>query len=801
VSRKITHRLQFPLAGLDRGLGFQAQGPYTTFDAQNVVPDATFFGRRRGGQRPGLQRAWKPGSSSRTQTLDKITVKTENESFDFWQDSFQYTSFPSYWTSTDNAIGGVNSTAPTIRDGTITADKGDATEQKVLLYGARSDHKSPATSEAYKLEMEIAPYNNAHHGTYSIYFRLDGSPSVTSDANAMEARMSITSTGTVSVQLYKQNSTLGSAFTATDTVCTGGIFGVKVTKGGTNDTIEVFWRGESLGSTSSSTGTTTDRGFGFGLKATTANGRCIVHRVRLQYVTSAAKELLRPRKVQVLNGEIYRETTFFDELTAAGQNRRLANNRPILMADRGQKGYFADSGIVAYGTDGVISSNTFDSATFTDWTTVLSSSVGTDTYFGNFVVHVTAPEQNAGVYPINSLASGSLGITAGDATGLSFRIERGPKIYDPKANTLTLLTASNGTCPAGCTLIARYRDRIILAGDPLDPNELYGSRVGDPLDWDFTDDDAGSAFKASAADAGVPGDAITALMTRSDDHLFIGCRSSLYIMRGDPPGGGRIDLVSERMGVLSARSWCHGPAGEVVWLSRFGIWMTSPKCLECQPESVSLEKLPRELVDIDPNLVEVTMEYSQRERGILISLTPLATVGGVRHWFLDWESRGLFPVVFGDTGSYPTAMRYFDCADSEDSALYVAGADGSLRRFVWHAANDDAAAISSYVYYGPINLASADDQDGTILDIKATLANDSGPVDWLILTGQNAESAARSTATEPNGSFAGGGKQSTILPKRRGGAYVLKLSGTAGRRWAVDSITATHKLLGRSRLT
>lgn len=808
MSRKASHRLQFPFKGLDRGLSFQGQPPYSSFDAQNVLPDATFFGRRRGGQRPGLQRAWKPGSSARTQTLEKITCKTENEAFTFWQDSFQYSTFPTYWTSSDNAITGITSTAPTIRDGTITGDKGDATEQKVIFYGARSDHKAPASTESYKIEMEIAPYNNAHHGQYSIYFRLDGTPDLTpstGDANGMEARMTITGTGTISIQLYKQGATLGSAYTDTESVCTGGMFGVKVTKDGSNDTIDVFWRGLRVVSNSTSTGTTTDRGFGFGLKATTSGGRVIVHRVRIQYVTSAAKELLRPRRLVVENGEIYRETTYFDEFTAAGQNRRLANDRPIIMADRGQKGYFADNGIVGYGTDGAITgTNTFDSATYTDWTTILSSSTGTDTYFGNFVVHVTAPEASAGVYTITSLASGSLGIsTATNATGLSFRIERAPKIYDPKANTLTLLTATDGTCPAGCSLIARYRDRIILAGDPLDPNEVYGSRIGDPLDWDFSgaETDGGAAFKASASNAGVPGDAVTALMTRSDDHLFIGCRSSLYIMRGDPPSGGRIDLVSERMGVLSARSWCNGPAGEVVWLSRYGLWMTNPTCLECQPESLSLEKLPRELIDVDPNLIEVTMEYDPKNRGVWIALTPLATIGSVRHWFLDWETKGLFPIVFGDTGSYPSAMRYFDCADSEDSAVYFGGVDGSLRRMVWHLGNDDAAAITSYVYYGPINLAGVDSQDGTILDIKATLANDSGDVTWLVLTGQSAESAARSTASTPTGTLSGGGKQSTILPKRRGGAYVLKLSGTAGYRWAVDSITATHKLLGKSRIT
>jgi len=77
----------------------------------------------------------------------------------------------------------------------------------------------------------------------------------------------------------------------------------------------------------------------------------------------------------------------------------------------------------ATGTDGVISGNEFDSATYTDWT---AQGITTDD-----IVYVTAPAASVGTYSIQSVAAGAITLTEspGDATGLTFNIRRSTANY------------------------------------------------------------------------------------------------------------------------------------------------------------------------------------------------------------------------------------------------------------------------------------------------------------------------------------------------------------------------------------
>lgn len=78
----------------------------------------------------------------------------------------------------------------------------------------------------------------------------------------------------------------------------------------------------------------------------------------------------------------------------------------------------------ASGTDGVLSGGTFDSATFTSWTTQGITTADT--------VYITAPAANAEELAIASVAAGAITLTTSptDATGLTFLIKRSPANYD-----------------------------------------------------------------------------------------------------------------------------------------------------------------------------------------------------------------------------------------------------------------------------------------------------------------------------------------------------------------------------------
>lgn len=82
----------------------------------------------------------------------------------------------------------------------------------------------------------------------------------------------------------------------------------------------------------------------------------------------------------------------------------------------------------ASGTDGVLSSGTFDSATFANWT---AQGITTADQ-----VYITAPAAEVGTYDITSVAAGAITLTQtpDDATDLTFSIRRNPANYDLSDN-------------------------------------------------------------------------------------------------------------------------------------------------------------------------------------------------------------------------------------------------------------------------------------------------------------------------------------------------------------------------------
>jgi hypothetical protein len=804
----------FAHLGVVRELGRQRQAPYSCHDAANAIPPSPFDGRLCGGVRPGQMRVWKQTSTNPIRLFDSIVVKLPGSTGDRFYDSFDYASFPAGWTASDNAIGGIASTAPTISSGSLLANKGDAVEQKVIRRAKPSNMKATiATSDVYRIGMYVRPYSNAHHGEYSIFARLDASPDVTADAAAIEARMTITGAGTVSVTVYKQNSALGAALTTTNAVCTEGWYELKITKGASDDTIEVFWCGESLGSKSSSTGTTSDAGWGIGLKPTTTGGRCIVDRVRMHYPTSSVRELLRPIKFFVQDGKLYHDKALEDHFVQSGTGAPFAADRELQCAILGEYVYFADNSEPLFaGTDGVISgNNTFSSSANSDLiTNGLSTDATANNYFGHYAVHITAPDDKAGIYAISGLTDGSpdtltiyahvnsdLTAATGGATNgtsLTYRIERIGKFWKPETDVIAPWVSldGGGTVPVGCRVIESDGGRIHLAGDPLDPNQVYGCTLGEPHNWSFATDSEGSAFELGTGKAAKPGDAVTAILEYKDDVKIIGCRSEAWIIKGSPPdnGGYGADIVSENAGVLGLNSHCKGEHGELFWVGRDGFYMATPECLACEPQAISKRPLPRELTHLSAEALTVTLGYDRRARGVFIFLTPNEATSGVRHWFYFPDTKGFFPVEFASSNAYPTAVRWVDMPSAEDSGLFLGCSDGSIRRFSPTAQNDDTGAIVSYIDIGPIYLGADEFTEGSIQTLRPILAKDSGAVTFEAHFGATAAAAMESTTAFATGTFAAEDhREHPIMGS--GGAVRLRLIGTPGSQWALERVAAS----------
>lgn len=430
----------------------------------------------------------------------------------------------------------------------------------------------------------------------------------------------------------------------------------------------------------------------------------------------------------------------------------------------------------------------------------------------SFVVLITDGTGSVvdGVYEIEAVTSEHLVLAGEPGEGsCTFRVERGLKVFDPSDDTLSLWHATEGLLPIGCPLIARYMDRIVLAGDP--PNQWYMSRQGDPYDWDYGADmeDVGRAVSGATTEAGRVARPITALMPHGDDFMFFGCATELWLMRGDPVYGGRLDNVSRVVGPVGPNAWCWGPQGELYFLSRDGIYGVTP---DARPQSMSRERLPRELQDLDQSRDLVNIEYDAQDRGVhifVVRWTDIDAPEGMlptrSHFFFDTQVGSYWPVelwaTVPDNNDPHNHSPYVTCRyvaeGAEDSAVLLGGIDGRIRRFDRLAETDCGKSIHSYVVYGPIPFSEDVVFDGMIHELRAALGESSGPVNWSLRVAETAEAALDAPDVEMGTITAG--KNLTARPNRRGRGYVVVLAGATDRRWVVENITAVESRIARQR--
>lgn len=777
MAQKYQLNLSFPLRGLDKKYAFQDQAPYTTPDALNVRPTDTILERERGGSRPGIDKAYSTllGSGNPVRLLDDVTFISE-DGFTEFIDTFEGTSFGSSW----NQIG--SDALPGIVDNLVNvAFNSDGKAALDLI-------SNFDTSQAYTTEVFIVPHQGSHHGTYQLYGMLDDTtPVPTTDGFVAQIVMN-DATGVATATLTKYAGSSPSAIdtgTGTGTYAKAGWFSVTVS----GTTVTMYWDGEQLatGTVSGLSGTRV----GFGLECTESGGICLISQYRTQYYETSPNERRKNVLVASSNGVLYKDSTS-QTMATISTSLTLASDRLLLSAERAQKLYIADVGLRVDGTDGTISSTTFDDVAGKDWTTY---SIDTD---DDVVVlsNVTGATV-AGVYTIASFDATNitLGSAPGDGTA-AFRIERGTKVYDPSDDSLALwtATASKGQIPQSQPLIVRYRDRLVLGGGAEAPHVWYMSRAGDPLDWDYSQEDASAAVAGTNADAGTMGEPIFAMISHSDDYLVFGCQNSMWVLRGDPKFGGMLDNLSENVGVVDKQAWCYGPEGQILFLSRDGLYGLSPGAQQ-YPQSISREVLPKALRDISSSTFTVTMAYDLRDRGVHIYLSS-ANVQTVEHFWFDWEQKSFWPVTL--EGNYdPTALTVFYSPDLRQTVVLLGSRDGFLRRYDNFFETDGGNQFSSYVTYGPIRLGGRNLNDGIITELVGTLGVDSGNVTWSVLVNDTPEGVSTASAFE-TGTWVAGLNYNNH-PRARGAAFILKVANAESRRWAMESAHAAVKKTGTTR--
>lgn len=786
--------LQFPMGGLDRRYGFQSQPPYTTPNCLNVRPDSVHLSRQRGGSRPGVGPAFREtlGSGNPIRLLSAVDVVQQNGQF-FWQDTFEGTSVGSVW-STASWLA----VAPTVANRKVSAV--NSLGPTGLVRAAFSP--TIATSADYVVEMWIAPTNGQHDGTYTLFARMsDASPNAST--GGVQARLTMTgTTGAFSGSLLVDGTTTVAFTSGTDSYPAAGWFTMRIS----GNNVSCYWRNATLLAATAIAGPTGQR-VGFGLSATVSGGTCTCDRFRVQYFkTGQTQNSSRRVLMASSNGTLYRETEL-GSLTSIGGSLTLASDRTLMASQRTQLLYIADHGDwKGSGTDGVrgTGNTKFDAASVSDWTTL-----GITTADDVLVLSsMSTSAGTAGVYQISSVASGELTLSTAPytATGstCTWRIERGPKKYTHSTNALALWIATSGLgfVPVGCPIICTYRDRMVLAGGADGEHIWYMSRQGDPLDWDYSAEDVGRAVAGSATDAGIVGDPIRAVIPHGDACVLFGCATTLWILRGDPAYGGQIDNMSRRVGIVDKRAWCYVPSnsgddGLIVFLSLDGLFMVPAGCQTSSPVSISREKLPEEMLDIDRNLVEVSMSYDSRAQGIHIFLTKLDS-GNTTHWFFSWTTKGFFPMSL-TTAHEPHYSYEMVSTCSEDSCVLLGGRDGKIRRFhPLHAQDDGANSITSYVDFGPLLLGErAGWGQGCVSELQGELGTDSASVTAAIRVGQTPEDAYGASA-QYSATWSQSGLQYVFHPRCTGQTGFLKLTNGTTLPWTFERALLRIQPQGRN---
>ena len=839
--------ITFPTGGLNRRFDFESQLPFTTVDCVNVRPFGAVEERQRGGTRPGLRQIDDTGSSSPVDLIHGMQfVPDDNQSI--WQDGFNYFDEFNFDLQTSVLpadlypvmVNGpppvgvpVNATQlrPVVQhsqfDSALSSDP-SVPDNEVLnrWYGATRTPDEPDldTTAAYEVGFDLLPplpVPNPVAGarTYSVGFNIflrlnDSNPNPFNEC--IRCYFFHFQTATQGVQSGVRFSKIVAGVESNIFAFAIADPGAAIPLGPARVAIE-FIPGSppdyrvryndaivlSPASITDSGGMGHKWGFAYAMLPSETSATSFTVRPNITAVTSRFTEdspFANTKGTPTIlmagsNGNFYREINGRLAQLTGGGVAKLTTGDAISAVPRGSKLYIADhSPPRASNTNGQVSGTTFTSVTYNgSWDTL---GIDTDR---DVVRIISGTGPTAGSYPISSVSAASITLASapGDGTNLTFRVESGAKVYDPKLDTLTLWNAASVGVPAGCPAIARYRDRLVLAGDQNNPNAWYMSRVGSPNDWSFAaidPNDPLAPVASTTANAGEIGEPILALITHTDDYLLIGCRDSLWVLRGDPAFNGYIDNLSEEIGIIHHRSVCRTPEGHTVFMSRDGLYLIGPNAVS-RPEPLSREVLPVELRQLDERLLRPILIYDVKDRGVHIFLRDEQDASNESHWWFDWRTKSFWPVRVSRTQAV-TAAFYHESQIAERSAALFGTKAGLIVESSGEAQTDVGTAFAADVWLGPFRLARGD-YDGILREMKASLGRGSVDVTWEVYVGANAEEAYNSTPFA-TGTFVAG-YNASARPRARGDVAYIRLSSTAGR-WTMENILAKRVRAGESRV-
>lgn len=366
--------------------------------------------------------------------------------------------------------------------------------------------------------------------------------------------------------------------------------------------------------------------------------------------------------------------------------------------------------------------------------------------------------------------------------------------YEPRTGAIQPMD----NAPTNQPLVSVYRERIVLSGEN---HIVYFSRQGKPNDWNIGDnpDDIGRATIDYAGDNSVVGGTVTFQIAWGRKAFIYGHADGLYVIYGNPGGGGSKETVSESVGPIAPQAGCIAD-GMFIFLGRDGLytWAIGSNSL---PERIS-EVIPDSLRDVATTTNDIIMRYDKKNAGVHLFITP--ATGDGNHWWIDLKNRALWPVKFGLSTLQPIAAGVLPLTG--DSDVVFGCKDGYLRRFSNAKTTDDGTAIASAVGIGPLHISGDDGMDGQVMEIVSELGTGSANVTWALVPAKSAEEASDRfetdldavTTTNVNGTGTWVANRNPVRhPRSRGPWCVLWLSSVG--RWAYESVQIQAKQTGRLR--
>lgn len=740
----------FPLKGKDGRFAFQSQPPFTCADSLNVWPRDSLKSKMRGGRRPGLEKSFAEKVTGPVHLLANLrTIEgTAAESDVTYEDSFYPTVLGPQWSRAS-----WKSRAVSVGTGVGGVERGFAYVEHVsdsqVTAGVVLEPLSQAAAKQYDISISILndwvfdtdpPMALPPLGKFSIFLEMKSSnPNVMQDGVLVEADFADSNAPTLRMKKYVNGALTDTSPAYSEPRGTPPYI-LKVTRfvaanvtatlegGGVTDTNHAQM----------AWAITSDliMGFGIDTQDSSAGGHRL-HRVDSFKVNYRGVVSSPNRNMIVVAG-------------GANAGRNKADNADAIDIK------FEDTpSILSTPTDELDPGNPS----------------GKQLVAGQFLGKLYIVGED-----VSSNDNNKLWEFDGASDGSLIAQVKSGSVDNPPVNGFTMCVWRNRVC--------------VVTRD--DQQNVYMAKVGVPADWDELNLPVGSAVKLNTTgiDAGRLGEPITCLHPHSDDYLFFGCLNSLWVLRGDLTLGGQIDRVSSTIGIVAPQATARLPDGSTMVLSQDGLYGIDRGGV-FDPQSISRERLPNELRDINVNTHRVLMAYDVRNRGVFIGITPMVGSGGSYFWF-DWELKGFWPMSF-NASHEPTALVFRQGDSPLDQRLVLGCRDGYLRHFNEHAATDDGVSFESHVLIGPIMLGGGGYYDGMIREVIGQTALGSADVTCEVQIGKSIEAAFNATPRAPFTLRAG--KNLTQRPCLRGNAMFIKLSGN--EPWAFENLTIMRERLGK----